>query len=252
MQKYRRIFAEVYDKKWAFFSKQIAPKILSFYETKNIAKNNKSLLDLCCGTGQLCLFFLEHGYRTIGIDKSIHMLNLAREKNKKYLNEGLVSFIEMDVCKFTLKEHFGLIVSTYDSLNHLDSTRKLYSCFSSTYDVLTDGGYFIFDLNTLKSLKRWSSFSYRDDEEIFLVQNGIFLEDKKKGYTHITGFIKRKENLHEKFNEVFYNTAFNLHKVKAKLLSCGFSDVYFANIKNLDESLKDPEEEGRVFIIAKK
>ena len=57
MQAYGKGFAKVYDIKWSDFAKQVAPFILDFYATTPIAQENKSILDLCCGTGHLAMHF---------------------------------------------------------------------------------------------------------------------------------------------------------------------------------------------------
>lgn len=70
MQFYGPLFARVYNTKWAHFANQVAPPILDFYERTDVGRLNKSVLDLCCGTGQLGLYLLNRGYKVIGIDLS--------------------------------------------------------------------------------------------------------------------------------------------------------------------------------------
>ncbi len=79
MQAYGPVFADVYNRRWSAFAKQVAPLILDFYSATSIGRTNKSVLDLGCGTGQLALRFLQNGYRIVGIDGSEHMLRHANE-----------------------------------------------------------------------------------------------------------------------------------------------------------------------------
>ncbi len=74
-QAYGDLFAKFYNEKWVGFANRIAPRLLNFYSDKQISQNNKKILDLCCGTGQLVLFFLENDYQVIGIDLSESMLH---------------------------------------------------------------------------------------------------------------------------------------------------------------------------------
>jgi len=67
-QAYGKQFSYVYNLLWGNFARQIAPKILDYFENTAVEKSKKSMLDLCCGAGHLSAFFLAHGYSVIGID----------------------------------------------------------------------------------------------------------------------------------------------------------------------------------------
>ena len=112
MQAYNQSFARVYDLRWTGFARQIAPLILDFYSTTAVGQKNKTVLDLCCGTGQLALLFLEKGFRIVGIDLSKPMLFFAEGNARKYIESGQARFIQGDASDFSLDEKFGLVVST--------------------------------------------------------------------------------------------------------------------------------------------
>ena len=253
MQAYGEKFAKVYNRKWGDFAKRIAPYILNFYQTSPVSKANDIILDLCCGTGQLAVQFLEHGYKVIGIDLSIPMLGYARENAKKFIKEGRAKFLQGDASNFKLDEQFGLIVSTYDSLNHLEDEFALRRCFQCAFAVLVEGGYFIFDLNTRLGLKHWNSIAINDgDEEIIIITRGIYDGKGDKAWTKISGFIRIDSDLYERFEETAFNTVFEMDKVKQALLDIGWEKVYFARIQDLITPLDYPENENRVFIVAQK
>jgi ubiquinone/menaquinone biosynthesis C-methylase UbiE len=117
-----------------------------------VSQRQKSLLDICCGTGQLSRFFLEKGYRVAGIDASEHMLSHAREHAAQYVSAGKAQFIQADASGFKIQDSFGLTVSTYDSLNHLPNEEALASCVRRVLEVCE--GMFVFDLNTRRGLRR--------------------------------------------------------------------------------------------------
>jgi len=50
----------------------------------------------------------------------------------------------------------------------------------------------------------------------------------------------------------FYNTVFELQAVRQALLETGWRGVHFARLQDLATPLDDPEQEGRVFIVARK
>jgi SAM-dependent methyltransferase len=250
---YGRIFAYVYNKKWTEYIEKVGPFILDFYSNKPISKKNKKVLDLCCGTGQLASLFLENGYSVTGIDLSGDMLHYAKENNKNYIEKSQAEFIKGNAADFSLKKKFGLVVSTYDSLNHLENEKSLTKCFQAVYKVLAKNGYLIFDLNTRAGLKKnWRKKSFIDDEEMVIKIQGSFNIKENKGSTSISGFIRKKDGSYEKFSEVIFNKCFEMDKVKKLLNKAKFQDIYFAKIEDLLNSIENPEKENRVFIIAKK
>jgi len=251
-QAYGKIFASVYDKKWSEFTKKIGPLILDFYSNKPISKKNNNILDLCCGTGQLTSLFLKNGYNVTGIDLSEDMLYYARENNKKYIKKSKVEFFKADASDFSLKQKYGLVVSTYDSLNHLEDEKSLKNCFNSVYKVLEKNGYFIFDLNTYLGLQNWKQTSFIEDDEMIIRTKGSFNKVENKGYTNISGFIRKKDGTNEKFTEIVFNKYFEMEAVKKILRKEKFKEIYFAKADDLLKSIENPEKENRVFIIAKK
>jgi SAM-dependent methyltransferase len=188
MQAYGPTFARVYNEKWVDFARHVAPLIRTFYESTPVGQQDRSLLDLCCGTGQLAQHFLEHGYRVTGIDLSEYMLTYARQNNAPYIERGQASFLQADAADFTLDEQFGLIVSTFDALNHLPDDGALCGCFASVYPLLLPQGVFIFDLNTRTGLTRWNAINVRDMPDHMIVDRGIYDGQGNRAWVKITGF----------------------------------------------------------------
>ena len=251
MQAYSKAFAHIYDKKWAAFANQIAPSILGFYAATPIDQTNKSVLDLCCGAGHLAVHFLEKGYKVVGIDLSEHMLHYAKANANQFLDSGQAEFVLADARDFKLQERFGLVVSTYDSLNHLENEQALLSCFRSVHAV--NEGYFIFDLNTRRGLRRWNSIQIDDSsEDMLIITRGIYDGQGDRAWTRITGFFVQAGGLYERFDETVFNTVFEMERVRLALLEVGWKKVYFARIQDLQTPLAEPEREGRVFIVASK
>jgi len=253
VQAYGKAFARVYNERWIGFAQRVAPEIGAFYESTPIGEGRRSLLDVCCGTGQLAVHFLEHGYEVVGIDLSEHMLLYARENAAQYIQSGQAQFIQADAAQFHLNGRFGLVVSTFDALNHLPDEKALHSCFQSVYSVLDPNGFFIFDLNTRAGLlSHWNGVSVQDTEEIVIITRGIYDGQSSKAWTKISGFMRTESGLYERFEQTAYNTAFDLQRVKAALLETGWHSVHFARIEDLGTPIADPEKESRVFTVAQK
>jgi len=83
-----------------------------------------------------------------GMDISANMLDIARARHPG------VQFIQDDISSFELGRRFDVIVCTYDVLNHLVAFNRWISCFGCVSKHLTEGGLFIFDVNTVGHLNR--------------------------------------------------------------------------------------------------
>ncbi|MEM4203821.1 MAG: class I SAM-dependent methyltransferase, partial [Candidatus Methanomethylicaceae archaeon] len=184
-------------------------------------------------------------------DLSEHMLYYAQENARQYIESGQAKFVQGDASDFTLNERFGLVVSTYDSLNHLESEQSLRRCFECVYAV--SDGYFIFDLNTRFGLRRWNNIFIDDsDDDAFVITRGIYDGQSDKAWMKISGFFRLPDGLYERFDETAFNTVFEMEKVREALLDIGWKNVCFVRIQDLQKPLDDPEREGRVFVVASK
>jgi SAM-dependent methyltransferase len=252
MQGYGPSFARVYNLRWTTFTEQLAPRLRTFYESTPVGRSDRRLLDLCCGTGQFALHFLDHGYQVTGLDLSESMLTYAKANTAPYIVAGQARFVQADAAHFALAEQFGLVVSTFDALNHLPDFEALRGCFLSVWPLLVAGGLFIFDLNTLYGLRRWTGVSVSDTPEMMLIIRSLFDEQTRRGYTRISGFLPAANGLYERFEETAYNTAFNLEPVRQALLEAGFRAVRFARGDDFTAPVTDPEAETRIYFIAEK
>lgn len=252
MQAYSRAFAHVYNEKWSDFALRVAPQIRAFYESVPAPSENRTLLDLCCGTGQLAAHFLEHGYRVVGIDLSEHMLSNAIRNNASYVESGQARFVQGDAAQFSLDETFGLVVSTFDALNHLPGESALRACFACVEAATKPGGWFVFDLNTTAGLARWYGINIQDTEECMIVTRGLFDQETRRAWTRISGFLRTDSGLYQRFEETAFNTTFDLAWVEQTLLETGWRAVHLARSEDLSTPLSDPEQESRVFFVAHK
>jgi SAM-dependent methyltransferase len=252
MPGYHSGFARVYNLRWTNFAQQAAPRIRAFYESTPLGHENHTLLDLCCGTGNLLLHFLDNGYQGAGLDLSEAMLGYARENAAAYIITGQGRFVQGNAANFSLDEQYGLVVSTYDALNHLPDISALRGCFQSVIAHLVPGGIFIFDLNTPLGLSHWTGVIVEDTPDLMLINRSIFDEQAGRALVHISGFFPVENGLYERFEETAYNTIFNLSDVEAALREAGFVSVHFARLQDLSTPVPEPELETRIFIVAEK
>ncbi len=250
LQAYGAEFASVYNQRWSAFSLRVAPRIRAYYESRSAQPDRRTLLDLCCGTGQLAAHFLEHGYRVVGVDASPSMLRLAEQNTRSYVQDGRATFLEADASQFTLNQRFDLIVSTFDALNHLPDEEALRACLTRVYDV--SDGMFIFDLNTRAGLMRWQGIHVDDGDDLVLITRGILDEESERAWMKITGFVRTAQGEYRRFQQTAFNTVFEIERVRQMLLEIGWRHVHIASENALDEALEEPELQGRVFFVASK
>jgi SAM-dependent methyltransferase len=106
---------------------------------------SRTVLELACGTGSI-LKQLQSDYEVTGLDLSAPMLEVAAEKVPG------VHLIEADMTRFALGTRFDVVLCVYDSINHLLEFSQWQDVFARAHEHLTDGGIFVFDINTERRL----------------------------------------------------------------------------------------------------
>jgi SAM-dependent methyltransferase len=250
---YGPAFARVYNLLWAGFAQQAAPRLLEYYARTPLGQANRTVLDVGCGAGQLALYFLQQGYRVTGLDLSEAMLEQARANTLPYIDNGQARFVQGDAAAFRLNERFGLVVSTYDALNHLSNFDDLCWCFRSVWNGLEEGGAFIFDLNTRAGLyERWNGIAVQETEDAIVITRGIYDGESDHALIRATGCVRMPDGRYERFAETMHNTVFDMRAVRSALLEIGWPRVHFARLADLSAPLTDPEREGRVWVVAER
>ena len=96
-------------------------------------------LDLACGTALAGEFFSRRGYRSIGVDASLPMLHVAGRRADHR--------VAGDMRRLPLRGKFARITCLYDSLNHLKTGEDLVATFRAVVRVMRPGALFMFDIN---------------------------------------------------------------------------------------------------------
>lgn len=106
--------------------------------------NSRKILELGCGTGTL-IIGLENNYKECyGIDRSVEMLEKA--KNKK----STVEFKIADIINFQFPCKFDVIICVFETLNNLQDIGEWESVFKNCHRYLHSSGLLIFDMFTNK------------------------------------------------------------------------------------------------------
>ena len=100
--------------------------------------NNKTLLDLGCGTGNH-LVILRKYYECVGIDAFESMLRIARKKAKD------VKFKKANMQDFSLHKKFDVIICLYSVISYSGTYFVFKRTLKNIYNHLNIGGVLIID-----------------------------------------------------------------------------------------------------------
>jgi len=139
---------------------------LEFYRELAL-QSGKKALELGVGTGRVAISLAKAGMMVVGIDNSVHMLRVAREKLAKETEavKRRVILKRGDMKKFELKQSFPFIyipASTFDHNITVEEQNRTLNCI---YKHLEKNGTFAFDLEQITPDKPQSSW-WIDRKEI--------------------------------------------------------------------------------------
>ncbi|MBQ8184422.1 MAG: methyltransferase domain-containing protein [Lachnospiraceae bacterium] len=240
-------FAAVYDK----FMDNIPYEEWSRYIINLLQKNGVSeglVLELGCGTGSMTELLSKAGYDMIGVDYSQDMLELAVEKREKSGQDIL--YLLQDMRDFELYGTVGAVVSVCDSMNYITEEEDLLQVFRLVNNYLDPGGIFLFDLNTLykyETLLGDCTIAENREECSFIWENYYDPREQINEYD-LTLFIEEEEGLYRKYEEVHYQRAYELRRIRELLEEAGMEliAVYEAFTEQMPS-----EETERVYFLAR-
>ncbi|MEU8365045.1 class I SAM-dependent methyltransferase [Nonomuraea sp. NPDC048882] len=248
---YDETFAPVYNQLFTGFAHQVSGPLRAYHQATT-ARESGTLLDLCCGTGQLGLSFASHGYRVIGVDQSQPMIEVARENARHSTLEDQVEFIRSDVAKFEITGTPDLVTCTFDSFNHLPGLQQLAACFRRTREVIADDGIFIFDVHSISGLRQQNTFSVRETDDLVLISRIGYDPGSGTAIARISGFDRKDVSAPwRQFKQHATIRAWSAEDIIAELHRAGFGSAWPAKIDALGESVKEPDQVPRIFFVAR-
>ena len=211
-------FAWIYNKHWGNTFLPVVMPILDNLVLSKLPRNAR-ILDLCCGTGQMAQHLTALGYRVTGIDGSSEMLSYARE------NAPGVEFLQADARTFEPPHKYNAVVSVFDSLNHIMSTKELKSVFLHAHKSLTSGGLLMFDLNTEAGYyHEWNGdFSIVEDDHVCTVRS--IYNTTNRITTFDATIFRLKDSDWYRHDVTLYQKCHTTASVKSALKSAGFMDI---------------------------
>jgi len=236
------VFAEVYDEHWAQGYLADAREGLERFFVPRIPAGGR-VLDVCCGSGRMARWFADRGFEIAGVDGSPAMIELARK------NAPSGDFHVADVRDFRLAPPAHAALSTFDSVNHLETIAEVARMFSNVGRSLVQDGWFCFDVNTD------AGFRANDGEEYVSVEDdrAVFVESRYEpefqiGKSRITIF-RPSGGDWKRFDSTIPEYCHPTADLLEALEAAGFEGP---TILKADEDWKMPLGEGRLFVLAQK
>lgn len=209
------------------------------------------VLDLACGTGSMTIELARRGYDMIGVDISVEMLNVAKERAADAGVIDNILWLCQDMANFELYGTVDLVVSCLDSINHLTSCSDLRSCFSLVRNYLNPNGVFVFDINGRGKFERvYADKSYVvEDGEAFCIWQNYYNPKNKMCDFYITMFEENSDGSYSRYDEHQRERMYTLKTIKKTLCECGMTFVGAYSDYDFSEAEDDND---RIYIVAKK
>jgi SAM-dependent methyltransferase len=205
----------------------------------------RTVLDLCCGTGQVGSEMARRGYQVVGVDLSEKMARHCRRRNPP------LPAAVMDARHLGLRAGaLDLVVSLYDSLNYLLRPADLLACFRGVCRALRPGGWFIFDMNTAFALaNRFFDQSNQGSEDPLQYTWRSQWNARTRVCRVDMDFEWRGPNGPIRFREVHYQRAYETQELLELLAAAGFAAAYPYHAYSLRKPTRWSD---RVYVVAQK
>ena len=247
---YSESFAAVYDRLFGDFSALLAPYLHQYFVRHTAPGGDRSLLDLCCGTGIVARYFVEQGVRVVGLDASEPMIRRAIASMRDDVEAGRAEFIVADAGELSLDRRVDACISIDNAMNHIGGVGRLVACARRVRETLNPGGWFLFDLNTAARLVSLDGARILDTPETFQLWRNIVDRDAGVVHASVVGFAADGAGSYTRFSEVYRNFIFAARDVREALLADGWREVSFRNIADLESVVEDPEAAHIVVVVA--
>lgn len=217
---------------------------INYLVKKNFLNNKKfSLLEFASGTGSHSVYFINLGYKVIGVDISKDMVKLASNKCPE------AKYICHDMINFTSNNNFDVITLLFTSINYCITKKQLVVLFKNVFQLLKEKGVFIFDLGLTHIYRKSGSDIFMEnyiskDLDIARISQWkpITLNRSKFEVTYTT-IIKNKKGIIDFASDKHLLGAYSVTYISNLLKEIGFREVnlfdgFTKNIKGINDNFK--------------
>ena len=236
-------FARVYDElmdnvpyeEWAQF-------ILNLLQDRKITEG--LVLELGCGTGKLMTLLGKAGFDMIGVDNSVEMLQIAREKTSQDF-----LYLLQDMREFELYGTVKAVISVCDSVNYITKKEELRKVFQLVNNYLDPEGLFIFDFNTEYKYRELigETVIAEDREDVSFIWFNEYDEESHLNDIDLKVFVQEEGDIYRKFQEEHIQRGYTLDEIKQLLEESGliFLEAYEEYTMQAPQS-----DSGRIVVVS--
>lgn len=236
-------FARVYDElmdnvpyeEWAQF-------ILNLLQDRKITEG--LVLELGCGTGKLMSLLGKAGFDMIGVDNSVEMLQIAREKTSQDF-----LYLLQDMREFELYGTVKAVVSVCDSVNYITKKEELRKVFQLVNNYLDPEGLFIFDFNTEYKYRELigETVIAEDREDVSFIWFNEYDEESHLNDIDLKVFVQEEGDIYRKFQEEHIQRGYTLDEIKQLLEESGL--IFLEAYEEYTTQAPQPDS-GRIVVVA--
>jgi SAM-dependent methyltransferase len=237
------------------FGERIARATLTWLAERGFTP--RRVADLACGTGAATLVLAAAGAEIVGVDRSAEML--AQAERAAAETGRAVSWLEQDLRDLSLPWPVDLATSFFDSINYLVDDGDLRTVVNRVSASLTEGGYFVFDLNTRRRFAEgWGNTSLiaADRDDLFGAYRSWFEPTTGLSPLILTFFLRRdgEDACWERFDEEHVERAYDLADVEQTLTAAGLETIEIRAFHDAEGTLggRGTEESERVVFFARR
>ena len=193
----------------------------------------KNLIDIGCGQGDFCKILQGNGIDCFGVDLSSKQIQIAQQKG---INAKCIDIKDID-------ETFYFATAVFDVINYICND-DLKDFLTNVYNLLEDGGKFVFDINSYFGFDEVAQGTLSIDvDQKFIVLDAIFENNCLD--TNITLFSKQNQ-CYIKEQGTITQYYYSSEKLKKILKNIGFS------VKNYGFNLHNYEKDDKIIFICTK
>lgn len=236
-------FAYVYDifqdnvpyEEWAQF-------ILNLLQDRKITEG--LVLELGCGTGKLMTLLGKAGFDMIGVDNSVEMLQIAREKTSQDF-----LYLLQDMREFELYGTVKAVISVCDSVNYITKKEELRKVFQLVNNYLDPEGVFIFDFNTEYKYRELigETVIAEDREDVSFIWFNEYDEESHLNDIDLKVFVQEEGDIYQKFQEEHIQRGYRLDEIKQLLEESGL--IFLEAYEEYTMQAPQPDS-GRIVVVA--
>lgn len=160
------------------------------------------ILDLCCGYGRHTIPLAKKGFKAVGIDRSLIMLNAARLSNPEFR----FPLLRADMRNLPFTESFSIVINLFSSFGYFEEEDDNFRVLQNISNTLYSGGYFL-----IETVNRDFIVRHLVPSQIYRTNGMLLIEERK--FDPITSRSKVDLTLVQNGKETYLNHSIRLYSL---------------------------------------